>query len=203
MHVEALNWSGMSVTHYAQALDISTHSLRRWRDLFDAGAVSIDWRSRLHPSALVKISSGASSAAKPPIAETPLTDSPSVEPSYDRRSNRRSFTDEEKLAIVLESEAPGVSAAAICRRHDISTSMVFRWRVQFGFGKEKPAKLATVNVAGKEKAGSRTALVLHDLLPIPNGMAAVDLPDGRRVFAPAGADPEAVRSHVAEREAAR
>jgi hypothetical protein len=34
MHVEALNWSGQTVTHYAAALNISAHSLRRWRDLF-------------------------------------------------------------------------------------------------------------------------------------------------------------------------
>jgi transposase-like protein len=200
MHVEALNWSGMSVTHYALALDISAHSLRRWCDPFDAEAVSVDWRSRLHPSARPPISSGASSAAS-------LTQPQASEPAYDRRSNRRSFTDEEKLSIVLESEAPGVSAAAICRRHDISTSMVFCWRVQFGFGKEKPAKLATVAVAGKEKARSSgadgAAIVLHDLLPIPDGMAAVDLPDGRRVFAPAGADPEAIRRHVAAREVAQ
>jgi len=85
--------------------------------------------------------------------------------------------------------------------------MVFRWRVQFGFSKEKPAKLATVTVAGKEKARSsgadRAALVLHDLLPIPDGMAAIDLPDGRRMFAPVGADPDAVRRHVTEREVAR
>ena len=206
MHVEALNWSGMSVTHYALALDISAHSLRRWCDLFDAQAVSVDWRSRLHPSARPPISSGVSSAANAPSVEASLTQPQTSEPAYDRRSNRRSFTDEEKLAIVLASEAPGVSAAAICRRHDISTSMVFRWRVQFGFGKEKPVKLATVTVAGKEKARSLgadgAALVLHDLLPIPNGMAAVDLPDGRRVFAPAGVDPQAVRRHVVGREAA-
>ena len=30
--------------------------------------------------------------------------------------------------------------------------------------------------------------------------AAVDLSDGRRVFAPEGTDPEAVRVHVAEQE---
>src|SRR6185437_13017439 len=45
MHVEALNWSGMSITHYATALAISAHTLRRWRDLLEAEAVSIDWRA--------------------------------------------------------------------------------------------------------------------------------------------------------------
>ncbi len=34
-------------------------------------------------------------------------------------------------------------------------------------------------------------------------MTAVDLPDGRRVFAPESTDPEAVRVHVAERETKR
>jgi hypothetical protein len=42
--------------------------------------------------------------------------------------------------------------------------------------------------------------VLQDLLPVPGGMMAVDLSDGRRVFAPEGTNPEAVRLHVAERE---
>ncbi len=105
----------------------------------------------------------------------------------------------------MKSEAPGVSVAAVCRRHDISTSMVFRWRIQFGFGTEQPARVVSVAVAGTEKANAAGvtggALVLQDLLPVPDGMTAVDLPDGRRVFAPAGADPEAVRAHVAEQEA--
>ncbi len=65
-----------------------------------------------------------------------------------RRSSRRSFTDKEKLAIVLESEQPGVSVAEVCRRHGIVTSMVFRWRVQFGFAGKKAAKLATVALPG-------------------------------------------------------
>ena len=208
MHVEALNWSGMSVTHYALALDISAHSLRRWRDLFDAEVVSIDWRVRLHPSARPPLSTGVSTGANEPMVEHSLTIAPSAEWTGDRLSKRRHFTDEQKLAIVMETEAPGVTVAAVARRHDVVTNMIFRWRVQFGFGKEKPAKLATVKVvAGKEKgdgAGIRAnTLVLHDLLPVPDGMAAIDLSDGRRVFAPAGADPEAVRSHVAEREAAR
>ncbi len=33
---------------------------------------------------------------------------------------------------------------------------------------------------------------------MPEGIAAFELPDGQRVFAPAGADPEAVRRCVAD-----
>lgn len=204
MHVETLNWSGMTVRQYAAATKLSQHSLRRWRDLIDSGEVAIDWRARLHPSARPKISSGVSSAAKDLSVETALTEPPTAGPQYDRRSNRRSFSDEQKLAIVMESEAPGVSVAAVCRRHDISTSMVFRWRIQFGFGAEQPARLVSVAVAGTEKTSGAGvnggALVLPDLLPVPDGMTAVDLSDGRRVFAPEGTDPEAVRVHVAEQE---
>jgi len=206
MHVEAMTWCGLSVREYAAAHRLSPHSLKRWRDLLDDGEVEIDWRARLHPSALPKISTSASSGAKETSAEIALTAAPTGDPPRDRRSNRRSFTDEEKLAIVLEAEAPGVSAAAVARRHDIVTSMIFRWRVQFGFGKEKPAKLAAVRVAdeqpGRRRGDKPAALVLHDLLAVPDGMAAVELPDGRRVFAPAGADPEAVRRHVFDRETA-
>ena len=65
----------------------------------------------------------------------------------------------------------------------------------------------SVAVAGTEKTSGAgvngRALVLQDLLPVPDGMAAVDLSDGRRVFAPEGADPEAVRVHIAERETKR
>ena len=63
MHVEALNWSGLTVTHYAAALKISGHSLRRWRDLFEAEEISIDWRAHLHPSARANLSTSAKTSA--------------------------------------------------------------------------------------------------------------------------------------------
>jgi hypothetical protein len=44
------------------------------------------------------------------------------------------------------------------------------------------------------------AAVLQDILPIPPGAVAVELADGRRVFAPPGSDPEVVRQYIAERE---
>ena len=210
MHVEAWHWSGLTASVYAKAHHLTRQTLIKWRDRLEAEPEGIDWRALVHPSARPRtssgrISTGASSAAKEPPAENALTDGSADDPPRDRRSNRRSFTDEEKIAIVLESEQPGANAAAVCRRHDIATSMLFRWRVQFGFGKSKPAKLAAVQVAderpGRQRNAPPEAVVLHDLLPIPDGLVAVDLPDGRRVFAPAGSDPEAVRRHVAEREA--
>jgi len=210
MHVEAWQWSGLNASAYAKVHHLTRQTLVKWRDRLEAEPDGVDWRELVHPSARPRtnsggLSTGASSAAGEPTVENVLTDIPADDPPGDRRSHRRSFTDEEKIAIVLESEQPGATAAAVCRRHDIATSMLFRWRVQFGFGKSAPAKLAAVRVADEEAGRNRdtasVAVVLHDLLPIPDGMAAVDLPDGRRVFAPAGSDPEAVRRHVAEQEA--
>jgi len=132
-----------------------------------------------------------------------LTAAREADPPHDGRSNRRRFTNEEKLASVLESEQPGMSVADVCRHHRIVTSMVFRWRVQFGFTGKKAAKLATVTLPGSSSGGSSGPAVLHDLLHPPDGMMPVQLPDGRRVFAPEGSDPDAVRQHVLDREAAR
>jgi transposase-like protein len=204
MHVEALNWSGVSAKDYAAAHHISVYSLRTWRARLDAAPLQVDWRARLHPSIRVRISSGASSAAKEQSVENSLTDAADVAPARDGRSNRRSFTDAEKVAIVMEAEQPGVSAAAVCRRHNIATSMIFRWRAQFGVRQREQAELAAVRVShgehGGEPATAVETLDLQNLLPVPDGMEAVELADGRKVFAPIGSNPDAVRKRVAERE---
>ena len=218
MHVEALNWSGVSAKDYAGAHRISVYSLRTWRVRLDAAPLQVDWRARLHPSALPTVgdsakepslaghglSSGRSSAAKETALKNSLTDATGADPARDGRSNRRRFLDAEKLAIVMEAEQPGVSAAAVCRRHNIATSMIFRWRIQFGVGRDKAGNLAAVRLADEQHRGTHDAgsevLGLQEMLPIPPGAIAVELADGRRVFAPAGSDPEAVRRYVAERE---
>jgi len=51
MHVEAMNWSGMSVREYAAVLRLSPYALRKWRDRLDEHEVQIDWRAHLYPSA--------------------------------------------------------------------------------------------------------------------------------------------------------
>jgi len=166
--------------------------------------VQIDWRARLHPSIRARISSGTSSGANEQLVKNGLTDAVGAAPARDGRSNRRSFTNAEKPAIVMEAEQPGVSAAAVCRRYNITTSMIFRWRAQFGVRQREQTELAAVRVSDGEYGGEPAATVetrdLQNLLPVPDGMEAVELADGRNVFAPIGSDPEAIRKHVAERE---
>lgn len=196
MHVEAQTWSGLSFANYAKALRLCEDSLKRWRRRLEAGEVEIDWRARLHPSALPRLSSGCSSAAKGVRSTGDLTEADTPKP--DGGSNRRSFSDADKLAIVMESLAPGARPIAVCRRHGIVTSMLSRWRVQFGYGKGQ-ARLAAVALTG----APRQAATLTDLLHAPDGMRAVDLPDGRRVFAPADADAATVIAHVLGQETTR
>ena len=84
MHLQMLNWNGMTLTHYAAAAKISKSSPRRWRDLIDHSKVEIDWRAQLHPSARAKKGSGVCSAAKDRSAETVLTASVPGDPPRDR-----------------------------------------------------------------------------------------------------------------------
>jgi transposase-like protein len=114
MHVEAMNWAGMGVREYAASLRLSPYALRKWRDRIENAEVEIDWRAHLHPSARPQTSTGASSAAKDCSPENDLTAAREADPPHDGRSNRRSFTNEEKLAVVLESEQPGMSVAEVC-----------------------------------------------------------------------------------------
>jgi hypothetical protein len=206
MHVEALNWSGTTAKDYAAAHHLSVYSLRTWRGRLEAQAQAVDWRARLHPSALPQISTRTSSAAKESGDKTVLTNSASADPPRDGRSNRRSFTDEQKRAIVLECERPGATVSAVARAHQLATSVLFRWRAELGYGPRETVKLARVRLADAPpdsvSPGEPGALVLHKLLPKPDGMEEIELADGRRVFAPIGADPETVERHIAERKAA-
>ena len=45
MHVEALAWSGMSLSAYAAALRLSAKSLRTWRDRIEAEEGAGHWRT--------------------------------------------------------------------------------------------------------------------------------------------------------------
>ncbi|WFU75428.1 transposase [Bradyrhizobium sp. CB2312] len=195
MHVEAMNWSGMGVREYAAALSLSPYALRKWSDRLAAGEVEIDWRAHLHPSARPAVSTSARNSAP----ERRLTAAKIGDLAAPAAPLRRFFSDEEKLAIARETEQPGAKVSAVARKHGIVTGLLFRWRVQFGIGKKNHAKLARVALA-ESAAETR---VLRNLVRSPEGMVAVNLADGGRVFAPVGSDPDAVRAQIESGEIAR
>jgi len=61
---------------------------------------------------------------------------------------QRKWTADEKLAIVLEGFKGGRSVADICREHQISQTLYYRWRDRFLEGGKK----ALVNGAGDDNA---------------------------------------------------
>ena len=193
MHVEAMNFSGMGHAEYAAALGLSPYALRIWRDRLEQSGNEMDWRSLLHPSARAQLSSAANCARR----KYRLT-----EQAVDGRSNRRRFSDEQKRAMVQEMEKPGVSVAESCRRHGIATSQLFRWRIQFGLTARKAPQLATVALADSATNEVPALAALRDLVRPPDGMAAIELDDGRRVFAPADSSPAEVKRQFAGKEKA-
>jgi transposase len=63
-----------------------------------------------------------------------------------RKKPRRSFKPEQRLAMVLECERPGVSVAQVAQRNGINANLLFTWRKLHAHGRLVPA-------------GERTALL--------------------------------------------
>lgn len=203
MHVEAHLWSGLTAAEYASAHRLTPSSLRQWRQRLDEDPLGIDWRELVHPSARPYVGPRRSTSAKAPALESGLTDATRTLRDGDGRSSRRTFSDEQRRAIVAETQLPGATVSAVARNHGVVTSMVFRWRAQMGLGQDERARLARVRLVGDGLKAAGQAVTAGIPLPIPEGAVAVDLGDGRRVFAPPGSDPDEVRRYVAQREAAR
>jgi hypothetical protein len=86
--------------------------------------------------------------------------------------------------------------------HGVATSTVFRWRVDFGLSARKAPQLVTVALSDGAVNEVPTLAALRDLMRPPDGMMAVEVGDGRRVFAPADSSPTAVKRQLAKRERA-
>jgi len=165
-----MNWSDMGLAEYAAALGLSPHALRIWRDRLEDSGDEMDWRSLLHPSARAQLSSAANCARR----KYRLTPD-----AADGRSNRRRFSDEQKRAVVLETEKPRVSVTQVCRRHGIATSMVFRWHVEFGLTARKAPQLAAVALADGAANEPSASAALHDLAQPPHRGSCA--PQDRRI----------------------
>jgi hypothetical protein len=134
--------------------------------------VQVDWRAHLHPRARPPISTNAKGSAHRTLSL-----------GYRRSKPAAASGQNKKPAIVLETERAGETVSSVARRHGMVTSMLFRWRADLGFSRNKSVKLAAVKLPDGRSGATSTPLVVHDLLQPPNGMTAVELADGRQLAA--------------------
>lgn len=102
---------------------------------------------------------------------------------------RRRWSNEDRLRILAEAFAPGACVAEVCRRHDISTSLIYTWRSKL---REAHAEAASSQLVRPDFA---EAVMVDDdaTLDAPVVPALViDLARGKRVSVFASASPAQV-----------
>lgn len=115
------------------------------------------------------------------------------------QERRRVWSDEDKLRILAEAEAHGVSLAAVARRHDLCPQQLYAWRRLFRQAAQpvasgRPATFLPVEVSDAQVPAAK-----------PRGRARsveVTLVGGRRLRIDPEIDPEALRRLVQALETA-
>lgn len=100
---------------------------------------------------------------------------------------RRRWSDEERLRILAEAFLPGACVSEVCRRHDISTALIYTWRRKFREAEPAPVDLPTPVFA--------EAVVVEDPRSGGSGVSPaiiVELLRGKRVSIFASASPALV-----------
>jgi transposase-like protein len=207
MHAEAQHGSGLTAVQYANAHRLPVRRMRRESRQFARVTPPQDWRDMLHPS---NRPPGAYRSKIRDEIRYGLCITPAGRPSGSATApssapKRRQFSDKQKLAILADAAESGVTVSEIARRHGVTPPMIFRWRTEFGVAAQRmeSATLITATVIERVRRGRPkkvAPLVLENLLPMPAGSVSIELADGRRVFAPAGSDPESVRRYIANQE---
>ena len=91
---------------------------------------------------------------------------------------RRRWSEEERLRVLAEAFSPGACVAEVCRRHDISTSLIYTWRSKLrqAHAEAEPSEPSVPTFA--------EAVVVGDGQPACSGVApaiVIDLDRGRRI----------------------
>jgi len=94
--------------------------------------------------------------------------------SWESGRRRRRWSDEDKVRIVAECEAPGSSVSLVARRHDLNTNLLFSWRRRL---RGRRGAAAAV-IAPQEVAGDRATELRRD--PPPDVLSGASArPTGR------------------------
>ena len=86
-------------------------------------------------------------------------------------ARRRTYTEEQKLALLATAFSPGVCVRDVIRRHDIPASSLYKWRQQYGVALQHvaPAYQPATTVAASPIACRSTKIIRSHFPPVaPN-----------------------------------
>jgi transposase len=72
---------------------------------------------------------------------------------FSGRERRRRWSNEERARILTEAFSAGACVAAVARRNDISTSLIYQWRDKLSSEAGRPAFVEAVVGDGSEQEG--------------------------------------------------
>lgn len=134
-----------------------------------------------------------------------------------RRRMRRSWTIEEKLAIIAEVETSGDPVAVVARRHDMNANHLFNWidRARAGTldrkrgrkpnGQPKESRRADANIDTEQEfvdLGVFTREEMAQALGDGDELMEIELPGGIRMRVPLSIEPEVLMRSVRALKAA-
>ena len=111
---------------------------------------------------------------------------------YSGPERRRRWSEEERLQILSEAFAPGACVAEVCRRHDISSALIYTWRrklLDAGAAQEAEAPDALPTPVFAEALIDGDAAAANT---IEQPAMIIDLPRGKRLSIFATASPPLV-----------
>ncbi len=102
-----------------------------------------------------------------------------------RNKPRRTFTPEQRLAMVHQAQAPGVSVAEVAQRNRVNTNLLFKWKRQHERGllpaPKNAVALVPVNVVKKPLRRVRRAKAPRVKATPAAGMIEIELA-GARIY---------------------
>jgi len=106
---------------------------------------------------------------------------------------RRRWSEDEKRALVVETFVEGETVCGVARRHNISRSMLFCWRKQYGEALSRTAPASTpISFAAVAVAGPEPATPPNPPVPPAAPLIELEFASGARLRISGSADPDLV-----------
>ncbi len=108
------------------------------------------------------------------------------------RRKRRSWSDEEKRSICLQTMAPGVSVSQVARRYAMNADQIFNWLKDERFApspdETDTAVFLPIEVCREPTTNSHRSILEPDMACRSHGRVEIALSNGHRLIVEGGSD---------------